>query len=229
MEEELNEQNEVTQLSDSQDSSKRRAFKAAFQIGIVAFVFTIIAEWSEISEMVGKKGSLKMSIVGIIPSWFYSMIAVAAFAYLLYGLRDHILKYVIPQGAKLMINIMMLTAVVDILLEIIWGLSDDVGMSTLKTYAIIYGLIFAAGGFSLIKVVKNSLAYSFIAYGVIFIAMMLYFYNTMESVTDVKDLGIAVILLQIVNLIMYAILNAQIATYLGVDLKKKKDGEDDAE
>lgn len=223
------EKNEVTRLSDSRDSSKRRVFKAVFQIGIWAFVFAIAAEWSEIMEMVGKKGSVITSIVGIIPSWFYSMIAVAAFAYLLYGLRDHILKYVIPQGAKLMINIMMFTAVIDILLEIIWGLSDDVEISTLKTYAIIYGLIFAAGGFSLIKVIKNSLAYSFIAYGVIFIAMMLYFYNAMESVTDVKDLGIAVTLLQIVNLIIYAILNAQIATYLGVDLKKKKDGEDDAE
>jgi membrane protein len=228
MENEINEQNEVTQFDVSEDSSRTRLFKAAFKIGMWAFAFSIAAEWSEIRELIGREGSFLVRIVGLIPSWLYSMVAVTAFAYLLYGLRNYILKYVISQGAKLMINIMMLAAAVDIVIELIWGLTNDVGMSTLKTYAIIYGLIFAAGGFSLIKVVKNSLAYSFIAYGVLYIASI-FFIDAMESASDVGSLILTLLLCQGIAMTTYVILTAQIATYLGVDLKKKKDVEENAE
>ena len=120
---------------------------------------------------------------------------------------------------------MMLAAVVDIVIELIWGLSDDVEMSTLKTYAIIYGLIFAAGGFSLIKVVKNSLAYSFIAYGVSCIALTFYIENAMESASDYKDFILAFLIDMVISAVIYMILNVRIAAYLGVNFKKKKDEE----
>lgn len=225
MEEELNEQNEVTQLSDSLNTSSTGYFKTAFNISVFAFLFSFFAEFSEIMELFGEKGPAKARIIGIIPSWLYSVLALAAFAYLLYGLRNHILKYVIPQFAKIMINIMMFAAVVDIVIELIWGLSDDVEMSTIKTYAIIYGLIFAAGGFSLIKVVKNSLAYSFIAYGVSCIALTFYIENAMELASDYKDFILAFLIDMVISVVIYMIVNARIATYLGVNFKKKKDEE----
>ena len=71
MEEASNEQNEVTKLSNSLNSSSTGYFKTAFNISLFAFMFSYFAEFSEIMELFGEKGPAKARIIGIIPSWLY--------------------------------------------------------------------------------------------------------------------------------------------------------------